>query len=157
MGLTIRAALPADRQALLEQYQGLNIWEDGISHDRRTDLPAAIESLEAAEARVARTGGHILVAERDGRVIGHLFLTFEESAPFHRIRPYAYVMELFVRESARGQGIGTALLREAEAIARASGFRRLLISVLSGNDGAERNYRRFGFAPSSLELTKRLD
>jgi GNAT superfamily N-acetyltransferase len=153
----IRPARPADRAALLEQYRLLNAWEDAISHDRLTDADAAEASLTVAEGRAARTGGHILVAERDGAVIGHMFLTFERSAPFHRDRPYAYVMELFVREAERGTGIGRRLLQAAEDLARKAGLRRLLIGVLAGNDRAEGAYRRFGFAPYSMELSKILD
>ena len=49
------------------------------------------------------------MAELDGRVVGHLFLEFKEDAVFVReeLRPYAYISELFVREEARGGGIGT--------------------------------------------------
>ena len=105
-----------------------------------------------------RTGGAAFLAERKGRVVGHLFLTFEEDAAYVRepLRPYAYVSELYVREEARGQGIGRALLLEAERHAAARGVGRLMIGVLAGNARAEALYRRMGFAPHAIEMAKRL-
>ncbi len=108
--------------------------------------------------RVAECNGAILVADLDGAVIGHMVLTFEQHGAFVReeLRPHAYVADLFVREAHRGQGIGTALLAEAERLAIARGVPRLYIGVLSGNDRAEQAYRRFGFRPYALELSKDL-
>ena len=105
-----------------------------------------------------RTDGAALVADLEARVVGHLFLTFETDAAYVRelLRPYAYVSELYVREEMRGQGIGRALLLEAERQARARGIGRLMIGVLAGNARAEVLYRRMGFAPHAIEMAKRL-
>jgi GNAT superfamily N-acetyltransferase len=156
MPLVIRPAVAEDHDALLEQFLGLNVYEDAISHDRRTDHAGAVESLAAAWKRVTDTQGIVLVAVLDGQVAGHLFLTFENAAVLVReeMRPYAYVAELFVREAARGTGAGAALIAHAEALAASRGSRQMRIGVLSGNDGAERLYRRLGFAPHALELKK---
>jgi GNAT superfamily N-acetyltransferase len=158
-GLTIRAALPSDREALLEQFQGLNHFEDAITGDRATDRAGAEASLAYSEHRIAESGGHMLVAELDGAVIGHLFLIFALQAPFVHPgrRRHGYVSELFVRFALRGGGIGRALLAEAERLTRAHGLNRMLIGVVAGNDRAEATYLRAGFAPYSRELLKKLD
>ena len=103
MPITVRPARPTDHAALVEQYLGLNLHEDPITHDRVTDRAGAEESLAAAEAWVAKTNGMVLVTEIEGQVVGHLFLTFEEAPPFVRkeLRAYAYIAELFVRVEAR--------------------------------------------------------
>jgi GNAT superfamily N-acetyltransferase len=64
---------------------------------------------------------------------------------------------LFVRETARGTGIGRALLAEAERLTRARGLDRMLIGVAAGNDRAEETYRRAGYAPYSREMIRHLD
>ena len=56
-----------------------------------------------------------------------------------------HVAELFVEESARGQGIGTRLLVEAEGYARTLGRRFLTLDVVDTNVGALRLYQRLGF------------
>ncbi|MFB9970419.1 GNAT family N-acetyltransferase [Pseudoroseomonas cervicalis] len=106
--------------------------------------------------RIAASQGHALVAEVEGAVVGHLFLTFGQHLPFVAEREHGYVADLFVRESHRGTGIGRALLEEAERLTRARGLKRLLIGVLAGNDGAEAAYRRFGFAHYTHEMIKQL-
>ena len=45
----------------------------------------------------------------------------------------------------RGQGISTALLRAALEQGRQKGFRQAQITVMIGNDSAERIYRKLGF------------
>ncbi len=50
----------------------------------------------------------------------------------------------------------SALLAEAERLTRAQGLDRLMIAVLSGNDGAEALYRRSGFRPYALTLARAL-
>jgi GNAT superfamily N-acetyltransferase len=152
----IRHALPGDHHALVEQFQALNVHEDAITHDRVTDRAGAEESLAAANERVANTNGAALVAEVSGRIVGHLFLTFEHAPPFVRreLRDYAYVAELFVRPEARRAGVARALLQEAERIARECRASYIMLSVLTGNRSAEAAYSRAGFVPYATELIK---
>ncbi len=156
MPLTIRPALPGDHDALIEQYMGLNRYEEPIIGNRVTDYVGAVASLAEAEERLARANGTVLVADLDGRVVGHLFLEFREEPVFVRaeLRAYAYVAELFVREAARGNGVGKALMQEAERVAAARGFARLTVQVLAGNAVAEAFYARCGFKALAIELGK---
>ncbi len=154
----IRDAHPDDHDALVEQFLGLNIYEDAIAADRRTDLAGAADSLAMAWKRVTDTQGAALVAVLGGRVVGHLFLAFERDAVFIRehLREHAYVSELFVRAEARHAGVGKALMQHAEGFAVARGSRRLMVGVLIGNTPAESLYAQLGFVPSSMELKKRI-
>ena len=158
MTVVIRPARDEDREALLEQTQLLNRHEEPITGNRRLDRAGAEATLADAEARVARSDGVKLVAEDAGRVVGHLFLTFATAPVYVReeFRPYALIAELFVREDWRGRGLEQALMSEAERIAVERGYRQLLVGVQSGNVPAEAAYARFGFAPFSLELIKRI-
>lgn len=156
--LVIRSAEARDRDALIEQFLGLNLHEEAIAGNRRTDRPGAVASLDAALDRVAASGGVALVAEHAGAVVGHLFLVFERDPVYVReeLRTHAHVSELFVRPVARGAGIGTALLREAERLALDRSLRRISIGVLAGNAATERLYLRLGFRPHAIELEKPL-
>jgi ribosomal protein S18 acetylase RimI-like enzyme len=155
----IRAMRADDREAVVDLVQALNRHEDAITGDRPTDRAAAIECLARDEARVAETGGALLVAAAEGRVLGFLALAIEPGMPFIRpeLRRHGHIMELVVAETARGRGIGSALLAEAERLTRAAGCRTMLIGVVAGNAGAEALYRRTGFRPYALEMLKRLD
>ncbi|WP_104179800.1 GNAT family N-acetyltransferase [Arthrobacter sp. B0490] len=60
---------------------------------------------------------------------------------------------LFVQQSARGAGIGTALCAWTESYAEKSGFNKLYLSVGAENDGARRLYKRLGFTPLGRSTT----
>ncbi len=109
--------------------------------------------------RARDTGGTVLVAELDGAVVAHLVLTYERMGPFVRDekRDHAHVADLYVRAALRGQGIGTALMAEAERLAIARGLKQITLGVVHGNTGAERAYRRQGYRDYALEMIKDLN
>ena len=156
--VTLRPARDDDRPTLVDHHFALNVHEHAVSPNRRTDREGGEASLAETEERLARTGGVTIVAEIDGRVVGHLALTFETAPAYVRVeeQPHAYVAVLYVDPAQRGRGIARALLSEAERIALARGLTQLLVSVQSGNAEAERAYDRFGFRPYSADLIKPL-
>jgi len=142
--------------ALVEQIQALNLFEQNLVHDRALDRASAEAALDQLFARIAENGGAVRVAVWNGAVVGHIFLAFDRLPPYIRedLRPIAYVADLFVRAALRGQGIGTALLEEAETIASAAGLKRMVLGVVHGNHDAERAYRRQGYRDYVLEMVK---
>lgn len=156
--VTLRPARESDRPTLADHHFALNVHEHAVSPNRRIDAAGGEASLAETEERLARTGGVTLVAEADGRIVGHLALTFETAPAYVRSeeQPYAYVAVLYVEAAQRGRGIARALLSEAERIAVARGLTQLMVSVQSGNAEAERAYDRFGFRPYSADLIKPL-
>jgi len=73
---------------------------------------------------------------------------------------HLHVRELQVSAPFRGRGIGTWLIRHAEALAREHGPKPLRLNVLKHNP-ARRLYRRLGFrvtaeTPTGLVMEKRL-
>lgn len=88
----------------------------------------------------------MLVADFGGFPIGQLFVQYQ--AQNRRIadgetRAYFYAFRVF--ELFRGRGIGTHLLRCAEARLQERGFRWATIAVARENEGAFRLYRRRGY------------
>lgn len=77
----VRVAREADHEALIANTVALNRFENEITGDRVTELSSA-EAVLAYFKRRTGNGGLMLVAEAEGRVIGHLFLAVEEAAPF---------------------------------------------------------------------------
>jgi ribosomal protein S18 acetylase RimI-like enzyme len=60
---------------------------------------------------------------------------------------------LAVLSEARGQGVGTLLLSEAEAIGRERGHSDIVLEVISENPNARRLYERCGFTLQRTEST----
>ena len=102
--------------------------------------------------------GRILLAEVRGAVVG--FATVLSRLPFESpdspAGHFAYLMDLGVRATFRGQGIGSALMAAAEDVARSAGALEFRTLVLHGNR-AVNLYRRCGMTDYSLTLRKRLD
>ncbi len=82
-----------------------------------------------------------LLARVNGRVVGSALLVLSRRANSpHR----AEVAKVLVHRDARGRGIGTALMRAIEDLARSEGRWLLLLDTMQGGD-AERLYRRLGW------------
>jgi ribosomal protein S18 acetylase RimI-like enzyme len=121
---------------------------------------------EIGRKRVSsETGGvsyrHALIAERDGEIVGTLIgyrLGVEPQPtartpallmPLHELMNMArgtwYVHALAAYPEQRGQGLGTALLGEADRLAAAARAPGLSLIVTDTNTGARRLYQRNGF------------
>jgi GNAT superfamily N-acetyltransferase len=83
----------------------------------------------------------LLVAEDDTGIVGTVQLVLEqpENQP-HR----ADLAKVLVHRRARRQGLGTALMRAAEQLARDCGKTLLVLDTVTGSD-AERLYARLGW------------
>jgi ribosomal protein S18 acetylase RimI-like enzyme len=97
-----------------------------------------------------------LVAEREREAVGYAFCCLEEGPDdtFPVGDRYADVYSLAVAEGQRGQGIGTRLLDEVDAELERRGIRDLKISVLAGNERAQRLYERRGLQVAELILLR---
>lgn len=96
-----------------------------------------------------------ILAEVDGETAG--FVNLRVLNPFFHDAPYAEITELFVLESHRRQGIASALIAQAEQIARENGARQLLVMTDFYNHSAQQTYRAAGFVHHDIALSKVLD
>ena len=80
------------------------------------------------------------IAEMDGKSVGHIFLVRHPSE-----RDTARLRLLFVEASARGMGVGDALVRECVGFAQSAGYRRVVLWTQSILTGAHRIYQEAGF------------
>ncbi len=156
--VTVRDAVPADRDALLAMTAALQDHERQINANRRPGTDMADSHLALLERLVARHEGRLLVAEADGRPVGMLvcFVDEAESYIVASDRRFGYVSDLFVTPQTRGRGVGRRLLAEAERHFRALGLVQIQIGTLANNTAARAAYEAWGFRPYELTLEKRL-
>lgn len=94
-----------------------------------------------------------LLARRDGAVIG--FVTFgQESERFQQDVTRGIVHNIYVRPDARGEGVGSALLSEAETTLIERGVDTLGLQAMAENDAAREFYRGHGYEPHRVEFEK---
>lgn len=93
--------------------------------------------------RVLAGDAVVSVAEVDGHAVGHC--TVDRAAPLASSEAgHVGVLGILVDASHRGQGVGSALLRDALERCRGK-FEVVRLSVFSVNERAQQLYRRFGF------------
>lgn len=80
------------------------------------------------------------IAERNGKILGSVFVI-----PFERSAETAQLRMLYVEPDARGQGIGTVLVKQAVRFARESGYRRMRLWTQESLNSARRIYAAEGF------------
>jgi len=106
--------------------------------------PVAIDALATRLQRMlSRDDQRVLVAERDGATLGLLALHVFPVLAYDR--DLAMIMALVVTGSARGLGVGRALVERAEAVGKSLGASRLMVTTHVRRADAHAFYERLGF------------
>jgi GNAT superfamily N-acetyltransferase len=105
--------------------------------------------LAAFEAMAQERGNTLIVAEAEGQIVATYQLTFITGLSLRAARR-AQVESVRVRADRRGQGIGAALMADAETRARAAGCRLMQLTSNATRDRARKFYEQLGFTPSHI-------
>ena len=134
----IRAYDPADEAAVIALWERCGLTRPW--NDPRKDIAR----------KLAVRPDHFLVAVVDGVVVGTVMAGYDG----HR----GWVNYLGVDPDHRRQGIGRALMAEAERLLRLEGCPKINLQVRTGNTDAIEFYRRIGFTVDDvLNMGKRLE
>ncbi|MGS2776462.1 N-acetyltransferase family protein [Robertmurraya sp. GLU-23] len=121
----------------------LSIYNDAIVNTTATfDLEP--ESLEKRKTWFAKYGGKypLIVSEWNGEVVGYGSLSaFREKPAFNSTTE----LSIYISSSARGLGIGTALMTELITRAKENGFHTMIGGITQGNEGSIALHKKFGF------------
>ena len=120
-------------------------------------LKALVPGLERMQNAV------VLLARIDRAYVG-MAICFLGFSTFHA-KPLINIHDFMVLKEFRGQGVGRALLKEIESIARDRDCCKITLEVQENNTSARRLYRRNGFTDSflaqeagdQLSMTKNID
>jgi GNAT superfamily N-acetyltransferase len=136
---TVRDARPSDALALVPLLTELG-------------YPAPLETVTTRLSTVAAEGARVLVAESDGEVravaVVHPMMTL------HRQAPVAYLSALVVDPTARGMGLGRALVDAAAAIGAEWGCGTLELTSNDRRVDAHRFYTSLGFVSESRKFRR---
>nr|WP_254282830.1 GNAT family N-acetyltransferase [Halomicroarcula limicola] len=115
-------------------------YREKLDADYRESYLAWVDRCVEEDART------IQLAERDGEVVGYVFVLPESLA---HVWDAAVLNELFVDESYRGDGVADDLLEAALSVARSQSLPldRLVLDVDPDNGRAAAFYDRWGFEP----------
>jgi ribosomal protein S18 acetylase RimI-like enzyme len=156
--ITCREATNKDLEAVCVLGREVNAihhaaWPDVFARSR-DPLAAAILWAEAIGQPSATT----FVAETAEAVVGfiNIFFVERDKNPLLQPIPFARVGSVGVAQAYRGKGIGTELMRHAEAWATLRGARHLTLNVWAFNTRAAELYRELGYEVRSFSMGKRI-
>lgn len=144
--LVIRAALPADEAAWRSLWRGYCQFYGAWLPDEVTDR--TWQRILDPDSSVM-----CVVAEVEGRVYGFAACVVHEAT--WEAQPVCYLEDLYVLPSARGRGLGTAILEWLRGAMRAEGWSRLYWMTREDNAQARRLYDRFATADGFVRYVVR--
>ena len=141
--IVIRPPRPTDSAAIatLMGELGYPAWPE--------EIPARLKEL-ALDAQSSA----VWIAELDGRAVG--IATAKKFPAIHQSAPVVWLTVLVVSQSARGQGVGTRLVNEAEEWARDQGARKIALTSALHREEAHEFYKRLGYDHTGVRLAKTL-
>jgi ribosomal protein S18 acetylase RimI-like enzyme len=98
----------------------------------------------------------LLAAKVEEKIVGYALLTLPREQTFEVRETFGIVNELYVLPEFRRKGIGKKLLEQCLNRIKAEGFKTARISVLSGDKGAIRLYKKLGFVVFMYNMAKKL-
>ena len=99
----------------------------------------------------------ILVAERDGEVIGYTYAGVEGPDYMSLRGPAGALYDIVVDPAHRGQGVGRMLLDATLDALKARGAPQVVLSTAERNTIAQRLFEHAGFRRTMIEMTRELD
>ena len=140
--MPIRPATPADLPGILAIYNDVIATSTAVY----AELPATLDSRrEWFEGRI-KAGYPVLVAAKGGDILG-----FASYGDFRAFPGYRFTVEhsVHIAATARGKGLGSALVEALLPLARAQGKHVMLGGIDADNAGSIRFHQKLGFAKTA--------
>jgi ribosomal protein S18 acetylase RimI-like enzyme len=157
--IVIRAASPADLPAvgrlgalLMRIHHEFDPQRFIAPMPRTEDGYAAFLGSQLKERDVV-----VLVAERDGEVLGYTYAGVEGNDYMALRGPAGVLHDIVVDPAHRGNGVGRMLLDATIAELGARGAPRVVLSTAERNESAQRLFARAGFRRTMIEMTREMD
>lgn len=130
-----------------------------LDFSRSPDLfiPASHIYSEADFREITTDGNHIALAMTDDHfIVGFIITALRTKSNMVTGTLIAYVDDMFVHPSYRGQKIATTLFHKMERRAKKLGATRIDLMVWEFNESAQKLYRSLGMIPQRYILEKLL-
>lgn len=96
----------------------------------------------------------VLVAERDGNIIGYTYAGVEGTDYMSLRGPAGVLYDIIVEPAHRARGVGRMLLDATIAELERRGAPRIVLSTAERNESAQRLFVRAGFRRTMIEMTR---
>jgi ribosomal protein S18 acetylase RimI-like enzyme len=154
--VTIRPAAPADLPAI--GRLGALLVRMHHDFDPERFLPATARTEHAYASflgtQLEEPNVVILVAERDGDVLGYTYAGMEGHDYMSLRGPAGVLHDIVVDPAHRRHGVGRMLLDATLAALKTRGAPRVVLSTAEQNESAQRLFARAGFRRTMIEMTR---
>ncbi len=156
--VSIRPAAPVDLKAIGRLGALLVRTHHEIDPDRFIAATPGTEHGYGSflGTQLAKPGIVVLVAEREGEVVGYTYAGVEGIDYMSLRGPAGVLYDIVVDPAHRGQGVGWLLLDATLEALQAKGAPRVVLSTAEGNKPAQRLFARAGFRRTMIEMTREL-
>ena len=162
MEINIRKYQSSDKPStvkLMERFGDYLVSVDQMERTRR--MPGYGEWFTKKMLEdVDKNNGLIYVVENEGRIVGFIagvILKQSKEELFECIPTKAgRIIELFIDEQTRGQGVGTRLMEKMEECFRQNGCDVSRVKVFEPNVKAHNFYRKLGYQDRTIDMMKKL-
>jgi diamine N-acetyltransferase len=157
--VVVREATPRDFKAISGLFEEV----DSVHREHLPDLFRRAQGSPREESfingLIRSPDAGVFLAEVGARVVGLVVAILRRTPDFPILVPlhYAMIDTIVVTESARGRGIGHALMAYAEAWARSQGVDRIELNVFTFNEAALSFYQGMNYSILSCRMMKHLD
>ena len=154
----IRPATPADLAAVGRLGALLIREHHDFDPQRFIAAPARSEQLYSSflGGQLANPDIVLLVAEREGEVVGYTYSGVEGNDYMSLRGPAGVLYDIVVDPAHRCQGVGRMLLEGTLEALKARGAPRVVLSTAEKNKAAQRLFDSAGFRRTMIEMTREL-
>jgi 2,3-bisphosphoglycerate-dependent phosphoglycerate mutase len=150
----IRPALISDLDGLTEVFTET----DRLHAIARPDIfchpPVSFSSRAYYETQLSQPDVVLLAAEAVGEIVGCLHAVIKEApkSPFLKPRNWLSINNIAVKPAYRGQGVGQALMNQAQSLVAELGLHSIELVVWEFNNDARNFYKQLGYTTSRRVL-----
>ena len=154
---SIRPAVPSDKPALGAMAAGLVRLHHAFDPQRFLLIEPIEEGYGKWLAReTSNEEAVVLVAEREGRIVGYTYATLEERDWNDLREACGKLHDVWVEADARRSGVAHALVLATCAALKKLGAPRVVLMTAAKNEGAQKLFAHEGFRPTMIEMTREL-
>ena len=124
--------------------------------DRASDSRPSKDKLLDILNQISEGGGAVLGAEIDGQIIGTCTVVICPNLS-RSGRPYAMIENVVVARGSRLQGVGKALMKEADSMAREAGCYKIALMTGANREESFKFYESCSFIRNKVGFQRKFD
>lgn len=102
-------------------------------------------SIKKLSSEIEDVNSETYFYEKDNKILAYLKINISTSQTEDMGEEYLEIQRIYVRKSAKGQGIGQKIMKFAEELAQEKGKKKIWLGVWENNFAAQKFYEKQGF------------